>query len=52
MKERFEILNYKYRILILTFLFFLVITALCPLSGEDLGYYLVSKGNIFDNIDI
>lgn len=52
MKERFEILNYKYRILILTFLFFLVITALCPLSGEDLGYYLISKGNIFDNIDI
>lgn len=52
MKERFEILNYKYRIVILTFLFFLIITTLCPLSGEDLGYYLVGKENIFDNINI
>lgn len=43
MKERMEVLDFKYKVVFLTFLFFLIISTLSPLSGIDLASYNAGK---------
>ncbi len=55
MKEKIEIIDYKYKITLLTFILFMIIGALVPLSGDDYSSYLVGKKGILSclqNIDI
>ena len=55
MKEKIEIIDYKYRITILTFIIFMIIGVLVPLSGDDYSSYLIGKKGILSclqNIDI
>ncbi len=46
MKERLEVIDFKYKIVIGSFLFFFIICTLCPLSGEDWASYLIGKEGI------
>ena len=48
MKEQIERLNYKHRITVFTFVFFLILCALCPLSGDDLRSYVIGKEGIVE----
>lgn len=43
MKERLEVIDFKYKVVIATFLFFFIICTLCPISGEDWANYLIGK---------
>lgn len=55
MKEQIDRLNYKHRITLFTFLFFLILCALCPLSGDDLRSSVIGRGGLLEcikNIDI
>lgn len=55
MKERIEVLSFKYKVVYAVFFFFLIITFLSPLSGEDIKFYIIGRGgirNIFSNLDI
>lgn len=53
MKERIEVLSFKYKVIYGVFFFFLVISMLSPLSGEDLKYANMFKENLslFEFID-
>lgn len=50
MKERIKVIDFKYKITILTFLFFLIITSLAPISGGDWNSYLIGKGGFISSI--
>ena len=55
MKEKLEILTFKHRIILLTFILFLVIGLLTPLGGSDWNSYVIGKQGIiecFNNINI
>ena len=55
MKEKLEILTFKHRITLFTFILFLIIGVLTPLSGSDWSHYVIGKKGIiecFNNISI
>lgn len=55
MKEKLEILTYKHKITLITFLLFLVIGVLSPLGGSDWSSYVIGKQGLvkcFENINI
>ncbi len=55
MKEQIDRLNYKHQITMITFVLFLILGALCPLSGDDWKSYIIGKEGIvecFKNINI
>ena len=53
MKERIEVISFKYKVVYGVFFFFFIISMLCPLSGDDLKYVNTFKENIpiFDFLD-
>ena len=54
MKEKLDNLNFKYKVTLFTFILFLLINALSPISGDDWKSYLVGKKGLlecFNNID-
>ena len=51
MKEKLENLNFKYRVTIFTFIFFLIIGALSPISGSDWRSYLIGKEGLVSSIN-
>ena len=54
MKEDIEKITFKYKLTIKVFFFFLILTFLCPLSGDDWKSYLIGMdglGACFNNID-
>ena len=53
MKDRLEVLDFKYKVIVWTFLIFLVISFLAPITGGDWENYVIgSKGlqAIFNNV--
>lgn len=55
MKEKLETINFKYKVSLFTFLFFLFIGALSPISGADWKSYIIGKEGFiecFKNINI
>ena len=50
MKEKIEKIDYKYKITIFTFLLFLIIEALSPISGDDWKSYVIGKSGIIECI--
>jgi len=55
MKEKIDNLTFKHRITLFTFLFFLIILALSPISGDDWKSFIIGKDglvNSFNNINI
>ena len=55
MKEKIENLNFKYKVTLFTFILFLVIGALSPISGADWKSYVIGREGIassFNNINI
>lgn len=55
MKEKLENINFKYKVTTFTFLLFLVIGALSPISGADWKSYVIGKEGLsssINNIDI
>lgn len=55
MKEKIDTINFKYKVVAFTFILFLIICALSPLSGDDWKSYVIgSEGLIecFKNINI
>ena len=51
MKEKLESLNFKYRVVIFTFILFLLIEALSPISGADWRSYVIGKGGISSSLN-
>ena len=51
MKERMEVLDFKYKVVIFTFLFFFIISSLAPISGSDWTSYLIGKEGIINSIN-
>lgn len=47
MKEKIEIINVKYRITVISFLFFMLIFSISPLSGDVIDEFLLNS-NLFD----
>ena len=55
MKEKLENISFKYRVTLFTFLIFLFIGALCPISGADWKSYVIGKNGLdscINNINI
>lgn len=55
MKERLQIIDFKYKVAMFAFFFFFIISALSPISGADWASYLIGKEGIkscIDNISI
>jgi len=55
MKEKLENISFKYKVTLFTFVMFLLIEALSPISGADWRSYVIGKGGIsssFNNINI
>ena len=55
MKEKIEVIDFKYKVTLFTFLLFILIGALCPISGEDFKSYIIGKEGFiscFENITI
>lgn len=55
MKERMEVIDFKYKVTLGAFFFFFLISTLAPISGTDWSSYLIGKegiGNIIKNINI
>lgn len=55
MKEKIEIITFKHKVTLFTFLLFLVIGALSPISGSDWNSYVIGKQGLvecFKNINI
>ena len=55
MKERIQVIDFKYKISTIAFMFFLLISTLAPLSGNDWANALIGSGgieNCIKNIDI
>ena len=55
MKEKIETINFKYKITIFTFILFLIISSLAPISGDDWKSYIIGKEGFiecFKNINI
>ena len=55
MKEKLDKINFKYKITLFTFILFLIIEALSPISGDDWRYFVIGKGGLvssFENINI
>ncbi len=55
MKEKIEIIDFKYKVTIFTFILFLIICALSPLSGDDWKSYIIGRDGLvecFNNITI
>lgn len=55
MKERIEVIDFKYKVTMFTFFFFFLISTLSPISGSDWWSYLTGKeglGYIIKNINI
>ncbi len=50
MKERLEVIDFKYRVVIGTFFFFFILSFLAPLTGADYGSFLIGNGGINDSI--
>ena len=46
MKEKLENISFKYRVTLFTFLIFLFIGALCPISGADWKSYVISNEGV------
>lgn len=51
MKEKLENINFKYRVTTLTFIIFLIIGALCPISGADWKSYVIGKDGLVSSIN-
>lgn len=51
MKERMEVLDFKYKVVIFTLLFFFIISSLAPISGSDWTSYLIGKEGIINSIN-
>ena len=55
MKERIQVIDFKYKISTIAFMFFLLISTLAPLSGNDWANSLIGNGGIkscIENINI
>ena len=55
MKERIEVIDFKYKVTMGTFFFFFLISTLAPISGSDWSSYLIGKeglGSVIKNINI
>ena len=55
MKEKIENISFKYRVTTLTFIIFLIISLLSPISGADWKSYVIGKGGLsscINNISI
>ena len=50
MKERIKVIDFKYKVTFWTFLFFLAISFLSPISGADWASYLIGKEGILNCI--
>lgn len=48
MKEKLSILNYKYKVSIIAFMFFLVLFSITPLSGDVIEISLTHSGNFLE----
>ena len=46
MKEKLEKINFKYNVVLFTFVIFLIIEALSPISGADWKGYVIGKEGI------
>jgi len=46
MKERIQVIDFKYKISTIAFMFFLLISTLAPLSGNDWANSLIGNGGI------
>ena len=46
MKEKIENISFKYRVTTLTFIIFLIISLLSPISGADWKSYVIGKGGL------
>lgn len=51
MKEKLENINFKYKVAIFTFIIFLIIGALSPISGADWSSYVIGKKGIMSSIN-
>lgn len=51
MKERIKIIDFKYKVAFFSFFFFLIISAISPISGTDWGSYFSGKDGIKSCID-
>jgi len=51
MKERLEIIDFKYKIILWAFLFFLAITFLSPISSNDWEHYITSSKGLANVIE-
>lgn len=54
MKEKINTLNFKYKVTLFTFLLFLLISALSPISGDDWKSFIIGKSGLVEclkNID-
>lgn len=51
MKEKIENINFKYKVTTFTFLLFLIISALSPISGADWKSYVIGKEGIISSIN-
>ena len=49
MKERLTVLNFKYNVISVFFVFILIISILAPLSGNDWVNYASGKGGLLDS---
>ena len=52
MNERLKVLNFKYNVVVFTFVFFLIISVLSPLSGLDWGSYVKGSQGGMTNLDV
>ena len=50
MKERLKVLDYKYNIITIFFLFVLAVSLLAPLSGNDWMSFVNGKEGLLENI--
>ncbi len=48
MKEKIEKIDYKYKITIFTFILFLIIEVLSPISGDDWKSYVIGKSGLVE----
>lgn len=51
MKEKIDSLNFKHRVILFTFLFFLIILALSPISGDDWKNFVIGRGGVIDSFN-
>lgn len=51
MKEKIENINFKYKVTLFTFILFLIIEALSPISGDDWHSYVIGKEGFINSIE-